>query len=78
MLVEQGSASILKAFAASSSYIVNRRVVYEVETGFERGTTAGLDLNGFLLVRDDAGQLSTVYTGGVRPDTVLQDEQHER
>jgi BirA family biotin operon repressor/biotin-[acetyl-CoA-carboxylase] ligase len=71
ILVEQGAAAILKAFAQSSSYTVNRRVVYEGETGLERGTTAGLDLNGFLLVRDDAGQLSTVYTGGVRPDTVL-------
>lgn len=70
MLVEQGPAAILKAFAESSSYIVNRRVVYEGETGFERGTTAGLDANGFLLVRDEAGQLCTVYTGGVRPDTV--------
>ncbi len=69
ILVEQGAAAILKAFAESSSYTVNRRVVYEGETGFERGTTAGLDANGFLLVRDDAGHLSTVYTGGVRPDT---------
>jgi BirA family transcriptional regulator, biotin operon repressor / biotin---[acetyl-CoA-carboxylase] ligase len=69
ILVQQGPSAILEAFAASSSYIVNRRVVYEGETGFERGTTAGLDANGFLLVRDDAGQLSTVYTGGVRPDS---------
>ncbi len=71
ILIGQGAAAILKAFAASSSYILNRRIVYEGETGPERGTTAGLDANGFLLVQDDAGQLCTVYTGGVRPDTVL-------
>jgi BirA family transcriptional regulator, biotin operon repressor / biotin---[acetyl-CoA-carboxylase] ligase len=71
LLVEQGAAAVLKAFAASSSYVVNRRVLFEVETGFERGTTAGLDANGFLLVRDDTGQLNTVYTGGVRPDTLV-------
>ena len=70
ILVEQGAVAILKAFTASSSYIINRRVVYEGETGFARGTTAGLDQNGFLLVRDEAGRLSTVYTGGVRPDAV--------
>ena len=69
ILVDHGPAAILEAFAASSSYVINRRVLFDGETGFERGTTAGLDSNGFLLVRDDAGQLSTVYTGGVRPDT---------
>jgi len=69
ILVEQGAGAILKAFAASSTYIINRRVIYEGETGFERGTTAGLDSNGFLLVRDNEGQTRTVYTGGVRPDT---------
>ena len=68
-LVRQGGSAILKAFTESSSYVMNRRVVYEGETGFERGTTAGLDANGFLLIRDDAGQLNTVYTGGVKPDT---------
>ena len=69
ILVDHGPAAILEAFAASSSYVINRRVLFDGETGFERGTTAGLDSNGFLLVRDDAGQLNTVYTGGVRPDT---------
>lgn len=69
ILVEYGSGAILKAFAASSSYVVNRRVRFGGETERERGITAGLDSNGFLLVRDDAGHMNTVYTGGIRPDT---------
>lgn len=69
MLVEEGPVAILRAFAAASSYAVNRRVVYETQTGFDRGLTAGLDSQGFLLVRRDTGDLATVITGGIRPDT---------
>lgn len=71
ILSEQGPDAILEAFAASSSYVTNRRVMFEIETGSERGTTAGLDPNGFLLVRDDTGHLRTIYTGGIRPATEL-------
>ena len=66
MLVEQGPPSILRAFTAASSYAMNRRIVLE-ENG-ARGTTAGLDENGFLLVRFESGQLDRVAAGGVRPD----------
>ena len=68
MLVEKGPESILKAFTAASSFVMHRRVVYEANYGTQKGVTAGLDENGFLRVRDDAGTLHTVYAGGVRPD----------
>jgi BirA family transcriptional regulator, biotin operon repressor / biotin---[acetyl-CoA-carboxylase] ligase len=68
MLVEGGSETILRAFSAASSYVMNRRIVYESSDGVDRGVTAGLDENGFLRVRDDGGGVHTIYTGGVRPD----------
>jgi BirA family transcriptional regulator, biotin operon repressor / biotin---[acetyl-CoA-carboxylase] ligase len=67
MLATQGSAAILRAFMAASSYVLDRRVVIE-DTG-ERGVTAGLDENGFLLVQADSGSTQRVVAGGVRPDT---------
>jgi BirA family biotin operon repressor/biotin-[acetyl-CoA-carboxylase] ligase len=66
MLLAKGTNGILRAFAAASSYALNRRVVVE-ETG-AKGTTAGLDENGFLLVRLDSGRLERIAAGGIRPD----------
>jgi BirA family transcriptional regulator, biotin operon repressor / biotin---[acetyl-CoA-carboxylase] ligase len=66
MLASLGPESILRAFRSSSSYAMHRRVVVE-ESGV-KGVTAGLDENGFLLVRSDAGNLERIATGGVRPD----------
>lgn len=66
MLAVQGSDSILRAFMSASSYAVHRRVV--IEDSGEKGMTAGLDENGFLLVRSDAGRLQRIAAGGVRPD----------
>jgi BirA family biotin operon repressor/biotin-[acetyl-CoA-carboxylase] ligase len=66
MLAEDGKDSILRAFAAASSYATGRRVLVE-ETGW-KGMTAGLDENGFLLIRDDSGHVQRVASGGVRPD----------
>lgn len=68
MLIQHGPESILRAFLAASSYALHKRIVYETETGFGKGTTAGLDSNGFLLVRDENGGIRTIHTGGVRPD----------
>lgn len=65
MLASEGKLTILRAFTAASSYAVNRRVVIE-ENGCE-GLTAGLDDNGFLLIRNDSGQVQRVASGGVRP-----------
>jgi BirA family biotin operon repressor/biotin-[acetyl-CoA-carboxylase] ligase len=66
LLAAQGPEAILRAFTLASSYAMNRKVVIE-ESG-EKGTTAGLDKNGFLLVRSDSGRLERVATGGLRPD----------
>jgi BirA family biotin operon repressor/biotin-[acetyl-CoA-carboxylase] ligase len=66
MLTNEGSESILRAFSAASSYALNRRVTIE-ESG-RKGITAGLDQNGFLLVRLDDGRIERVATGGIRPD----------
>ena len=67
MLCKQGPASILRAFSSASSYAVHRRVILE-DSG-AKGITAGLDENGFLLVRSENGQVERVATGGVRPDS---------
>jgi BirA family biotin operon repressor/biotin-[acetyl-CoA-carboxylase] ligase len=66
MLARQGPDSILDAFTRASSYVLSRRVMVE-ETG-KRGTTAGLDENGFLLLTLDNGQLEKLSSGGIRAD----------
>lgn len=66
MLAAKGTESILRAFTSQSSYAMNRRVVIE-ENG-ARGVTAGLDENGFLLIRSESGRVEKLATGGVRPD----------
>ncbi|SRR5579884_688826 len=65
-LKSEGPESIVRAFTRASSYALHRRIIIE-ETG-EKGTTAGLDSNGFLLVQLDRGKLERVAAGGVRPD----------
>jgi biotin-(acetyl-CoA carboxylase) ligase len=69
MLASEGPGSILRAFASASSYAMNRRVVVE-ENGC-KGTTCGLDENGFLLIRYDSGQIDRLAAGGVRPERSL-------
>lgn len=64
-LLVEGSSAILQAFANASSYVVNRKIV--VEDSGATGITAGLDENGFLLIRSSNGQLERVAAGGVRP-----------
>ncbi len=67
LLTGQGSQAILRAFAAASSYVMNRRVI--VEENGSHGVTQGLDEHGFLLVRSEAGSTQRVSSGGVRPDS---------
>jgi BirA family transcriptional regulator, biotin operon repressor / biotin---[acetyl-CoA-carboxylase] ligase len=66
MLKTQGSESIVRAFTLASSYALDRRVL--IEDDGRKGVTAGLDENGFLLVRFDSGRIERVAAGGVRPD----------
>jgi BirA family biotin operon repressor/biotin-[acetyl-CoA-carboxylase] ligase len=72
MLIEEGPVATIAAFTSASSYAVNRRVVFEAPRGVvrsvDRGVTAGLDSQGFLIVRRAAGDIVTIMTGGVRPD----------
>jgi BirA family biotin operon repressor/biotin-[acetyl-CoA-carboxylase] ligase len=66
MLETEGPESVLRTFTSTSSYAINRRVIIE-ENG-SKGVTAGLDENGFLLVRSDSGRVDRIAAGGVRPD----------
>ncbi len=66
LLIHRGPEAILRAFAAASTYVSNRRIVVE-ENGL-RGMTAGLDSHGFLLVRSADGHTQRISSGGVRPD----------
>ncbi len=66
LLTTQGASAIVRAFTAASSFALDRRVRIE-DTG-QRGVSAGLDENGFLLLRLDNGRLERVVAGGVRPD----------
>jgi BirA family biotin operon repressor/biotin-[acetyl-CoA-carboxylase] ligase len=66
VLAKNGSAAVIRAFTAASSYAFDRRVILE-ETG-QHGTTAGVDDCGFLLIRFDNGSVERVAAGGVRPE----------
>ena len=66
LLARQGPEAILSAFTAASSYVLDRRVIAE-ENGW-RGITAGLDADGFLLLRSETGHIKRISSGGVRPD----------
>lgn len=66
LLATGGPEQVLRTFTAASSYARHRRIVIE-DTG-ERGTTAGLDENGFLLVDLDSGRRERIAAGGIRPE----------
>lgn len=66
-LFRDGKEPILRAFTAASSYVYGRRVV--IDGGKElRGTTDGLDPQGFLILRQDDGTRKLILAGGVRPE----------
>lgn len=56
---------IRRTFEAASSYARGLRV--RVEQNDIEGVTQGLDSSGFLMVRQDDGQVATILAGGVRP-----------
>ena len=66
LLASGGTNAILRAFSAASTYVADRRIIVE-ENGL-RGTTAGLDSHGFLLVRSADGHTRRISSGGVRLD----------
>jgi BirA family biotin operon repressor/biotin-[acetyl-CoA-carboxylase] ligase len=58
--------AILQLFTRASSYAAGRRVEVEQPGGTIRGVTAGLDQDGFLVVRRDDGTDTLIIAGGVR------------
>jgi BirA family biotin operon repressor/biotin-[acetyl-CoA-carboxylase] ligase len=56
---------LLERFSAASTWVCGRHVNV-AEGGGYTGVTAGLNKQGYLLVRDDVGTLRTVLSGGVR------------
>ena len=64
-LVKDGPQSILRSFTQASTYVMNCKVI--VEDSGATGVTAGLDENGFLLIRAEEGKLERVAAGGIRP-----------
>lgn len=67
VFLERGSVAIVEAFTRASSYAKGRRVEVDSAAQSIRGTTAGLDDRGILLVRQDNGEIVEVLAGGVRP-----------
>lgn len=68
ILVNQGKDAILRLFTAASSYVAGRRIIVEQPSQQLRGTTAGLDSNGFLILQHDDGSRTLILAGGVRPE----------
>jgi BirA family biotin operon repressor/biotin-[acetyl-CoA-carboxylase] ligase len=65
-LVAQPPETILRLFTHASSYASGRRVAVELPDGVIEGVTAGLDPEGFLVVRKDDGTDTLIVAGGVR------------
>jgi BirA family biotin operon repressor/biotin-[acetyl-CoA-carboxylase] ligase len=60
------TADVLRLFTRASSYAAGRRVVVHQPGGDVHGTTAGLNPEGFLIVRKDDGTDTLILAGGVR------------
>ena len=65
-VVPEDKETILRLFTQSSSYAAGRRVTVALPDGAIEGTTAGLDADGFLIVRKDNGTDTLILAGGVR------------
>jgi BirA family biotin operon repressor/biotin-[acetyl-CoA-carboxylase] ligase len=67
LLETEGRGPIIEMFARASSYVSGRRVYVDQDGSQLRGTTAGLNDSGFLMLRSDDGTNSVIVAGGVRP-----------
>ena len=67
LLETEGRAPVLELFARASSYVSGRRVCIDQDGSTLRGTTAGLNDSGFLILRGDDSRDHVIVAGGVRP-----------
>jgi BirA family biotin operon repressor/biotin-[acetyl-CoA-carboxylase] ligase len=67
LLEKHGRGPVIEMFARTSSYVSGRRVCVDQEGSLLRGTTAGLNDSGFLMLRGDDGINTVIVAGGVRP-----------
>jgi BirA family biotin operon repressor/biotin-[acetyl-CoA-carboxylase] ligase len=67
LLETEGRGPIIETFARASSFVSGRRVSVDQDGTELRGTTAGLNDSGFLMLRCDDGTHSVIVAGGVRP-----------
>ncbi|MCX6632454.1 MAG: biotin--[acetyl-CoA-carboxylase] ligase [Candidatus Solibacter sp.] len=65
-LTGEDTETILRLFTHASSYVAGRRVTVDQPGGTITGTTAGLNADGFLKVRQDDGTDTLILAGGVR------------
>jgi BirA family biotin operon repressor/biotin-[acetyl-CoA-carboxylase] ligase len=67
LLEKEGREPILAMFSRASSFVYGRRVYVDQGNGMLRGTTAGLNAAGFLMLHGDDGKQNVIIAGGVRP-----------
>ncbi len=67
ILTAGAPARIFELFSRSSSYVDGRRVRVDRPEGVVEGVTCGLNESGYLLVKQDDGEIATILAGGVRP-----------
>lgn len=67
LLEKEGREPILKMFTCMSSYVYGCRVNVDLADSVVRGTTAGLNEAGFLILRGEDGKENIIVAGGVRP-----------
>jgi BirA family biotin operon repressor/biotin-[acetyl-CoA-carboxylase] ligase len=66
LIAREDKETILALFTRASSYVAGRRVVVDQPEGRIEGTTAGLNPDGYLIVRRDDGTDTLILAGGVR------------
>jgi BirA family transcriptional regulator, biotin operon repressor / biotin---[acetyl-CoA-carboxylase] ligase len=64
-LLREGTAAIVRAWSAASSFAQGKRVRVVAHPGHFEATTQGLEPNGALLLRRDDGQVITLVSGEV-------------
>ena len=65
-MVGADAETILRRFSEGSSYAAGRRVTVDQPGGAVAGMTAGLNRDGYLIVRRDDGTDTVILAGGVR------------